>query len=676
MTVDGEPHLTSNGHTPVHLEEELDRLRRRVAELEQIVAQGQQESRFSHFFRRTLDMLCIVGLDGRFKELNPLWEKTLGYPLAEMVDQPFIEFVHPDDKPATLEVAGRISDTNTDIITFENRYLCKDGSYRSLMWTSTMANGMIYATARDVTEQRKLEAALRDQTTLLRLILEEMSDGVIATDGKGDFPVFNAAAMRMFGSGQTDEGADAWAATYGNYLPDMVTPFPTADLPMVRALHGETTANIEMFVRHAAAPEGLWALINGYPLRDPGGAVKYGVVVCRDITAQKRSEEIMRIYAETVKHMPTGMIVLHLEQADDPATLRLIAANARAQEFTGVELEAEVGRLFGEIFPDALTSGPAAIYAEVVRTGQSRDLGEARFKDDRVGERVFSIKAFPLPNQRVSVVFENITERKQAEAHMGRLAAIIETTTDYVGMADAQGLTRYINPAGRRLLGIGADEPVEGIPVGEFSAERVRPALVEQVMPAVLRDGFWSGETLLLHRNGSEIPVSQVIIVHKTPDGEIDVLSTIIRDITAQKRAEEALRQSIAQEETIRAQQAALAELSTPLIPLSERVVVMPLIGSVDSRRAQMVMDTLLQGIAASHADVAILDITGVSVVDTQVANVFVRAAQAVKLLGAQVMITGIRPEVAQTLIGLGVDLSGIITRGSLQSGIALAMKR
>jgi rsbT co-antagonist protein RsbR len=105
-------------------------------------------------------------------------------------------------------------------------------------------------------------------------------------------------------------------------------------------------------------------------------------------------------------------------------------------------------------------------------------------------------------------------------------------------------------------------------------------------------------------------------------------------------------------------------------------VVVLPLIGTVDSRRAQQVMETLLEGVATSRAQVAILDITGVVVVDTQVADALVRAAQAVKLLGAQVVLTGIRPEVAQTLVGLGVDLSGIVTRSTLQSGIAFAIER
>jgi rsbT co-antagonist protein RsbR len=102
--------------------------------------------------------------------------------------------------------------------------------------------------------------------------------------------------------------------------------------------------------------------------------------------------------------------------------------------------------------------------------------------------------------------------------------------------------------------------------------------------------------------------------------------------------------------------------------------MVMPLIGAIDSNRAQQVIETLLAGVASSGATSAILDITGVQIVDTQVANALLRAAQAVKLLGARVVLMGIRPEIAQTLVGLGLDLSGIVTRATLQSGIAFAL--
>jgi rsbT co-antagonist protein RsbR len=189
------------------------------------------------------------------------------------------------------------------------------------------------------------------------------------------------------------------------------------------------------------------------------------------------------------------------------------------------------------------------------------------------------------------------------------------------------------------------------------------------------------GETIRAWETTCRTSSQQIISVSLSasamddPNSGIQGIVCILQDITERKRSEEALRQGIAQEEKIRVQAQMLAELSTPLIPINDAVMVMPLIGAMDSGRAQQVLETLLNGIAGSHADIVILDITGVPIVDTQVANALIHAAQAVKLLGAQVILTGIRPEVAQTLVGLGVDLRNLITHSTLQSGIAATLQ-
>jgi anti-anti-sigma factor len=149
---------------------------------------------------------------------------------------------------------------------------------------------------------------------------------------------------------------------------------------------------------------------------------------------------------------------------------------------------------------------------------------------------------------------------------------------------------------------------------------------------------------------------------------------TFIRDISESKQRE--TERAALHQQVIDAQRDALRELSTPLIPISDEVVILPLIGTIDSQRAQQMMEALLEGVARHQASLVILDITGVSVVDTQVAQAFIQAAQAVRLLGAQVMLTGIQPQIAQTLVHLGADLSGIQTQGSLQAGIAAALQR
>ncbi|WP_437320581.1 PAS domain-containing protein [Sorangium sp. So ce385] len=134
-------------------------------------------------------------------------------------------------------------------------------------------------------------------------------------------------------------------------------------------------------------------------------------------------------------------------------------------------------------------------------------------------------------------------------------------------------------------------------------------------------------------------------------------------DITERKEAE-----LVIQEQSKR-----LRDLSTPLIPITDKVVVMPLVGLVDAQRADQVLSTLLEGLSRHQASVAILDVTGVSLIDSHVASVLVNAAKAVGLLGARVVLTGLRPEVAKTLVKLDVPWGNIVMRGTLHAGIAYA---
>ncbi|WP_434048443.1 MULTISPECIES: AAA family ATPase [Sorangium] len=129
-------------------------------------------------------------------------------------------------------------------------------------------------------------------------------------------------------------------------------------------------------------------------------------------------------------------------------------------------------------------------------------------------------------------------------------------------------------------------------------------------------------------------------------------------------------------EAVIRFQREKIAELSTPLVPITNDVMVMPLIGTLDEERAQEVLQTLLDGATRSRARVVIIDVTGIRAVDERVANALINAANALRLLGAQAVLTGIRGEVARALVGLEVDLTRIVIRGTLQSGIAYAVGR
>jgi len=145
------------------------------------------------------------------------------------------------------------------------------------------------------------------------------------------------------------------------------------------------------------------------------------------------------------------------------------------------------------------------------------------------------------------------------------------------------------------------------------------------------------------------------------------------RDITEHRQAEEANRRL--QDEMLRVKEAALRALSTPLIPIAAGVLAMPLIGDIDPSRAHHILETLLHGVANKRASVAILDATGVTSAGPEVADALVQAAKAVGLLGAQVILTGIQPALAQALTSLDVTLSNVVTRSTLEDGIAFAMR-
>lgn len=141
----------------------------------------------------------------------------------------------------------------------------------------------------------------------------------------------------------------------------------------------------------------------------------------------------------------------------------------------------------------------------------------------------------------------------------------------------------------------------------------------------------------------------------------------------AERQTAEAERARL-QEEMIQAQRATLEELSSPLIPLSDRIVLLPLIGTIDSRRAEQILRTLLHGVAARHAELVIVDMSGVRVVDTYVARAIVDATTGVRLLGARVALAGLRADVAQTLARIGVSFEMVIFYASLQEALEAAL--
>ena len=281
-------------------------------------------------------------------------------------------------------------------------------------------------------------------------------------------------------------------------------------------------------------------------------------------------------------------------------------------------------------------------------------------------------------HSEVLVVMEPIGERLQMEQAMANAQQRFEVLSHAAGLVvyEYDVLAGHLEWSGEltNVLGYAPSEMNGGVDRWE---SRIHPDdhgySMRLFVQAEELCGPYEVEYRFRHKNGSYVWLLDRGFFFGE-NGKATRMIGMMQDISARKAAE--MDRLNMQEEIIRAQQDALRELNSPLIPVSDDTVVMPLIGTIDSRRAQDVMENLLQGIEQNHASVAIIDITGVPVVDTQVANALIQAAQAAQLLGAKVALTGIRPEVAQTLVGLGVDLSGILTLATLQSGIAYALRQ
>ena len=303
-----------------------------------------------------------------------------------------------------------------------------------------------------------------------------------------------------------------------------------------------------------------------------------------------------------------------------------------------------------------------------------------------------TLLAFAVRQQliRLSGTYAGVlgAEREQREL----LDVTLRSIGDAVITTDSEAAVTFMNGVAETLTGWKGDE-ARGQSLAEVFRivnERTREA-VESPADRVLREGAVVGlanHTILVGKGGVERPIDDSGAPIKDGRGNVVGVVLVFRDIT-QRKVEEQERERLEaesreaetarlalQDEVIRMQRARLEELSTPLIPLSREIVVMPLVGTVDTERATLILDALSRGVTTSGAGFAVIDITGVPAVDTHVAGVLVRAAQTVRLLGAEVVLTGIRPGVAQTLVGLGVELGGLVTRKDLRSGVEYALSR
>jgi rsbT co-antagonist protein RsbR len=208
-------------------------------------------------------------------------------------------------------------------------------------------------------------------------------------------------------------------------------------------------------------------------------------------------------------------------------------------------------------------------------------------------------------------------------------------------------------------------EEVIGKHLSMFSTEEDKKKhVVEQELDEATQHGRFEGGGWRVRKDGTKFWEDEIISALRDTNNKVIGFVKVSHDATDKRK----------QQDTIAQQRLDLIELSTPVMQLWEGVLALPIIGTLDSDRSNVVMDNLLSAITKTGASVAILDISGVPTVDTTVAQHLMKTMQAAKLMGADCIISGIRPEIAQTMVHLGIDLTEVKTRSSMARALAEAL--
>ena len=275
------------------LEERFGVQAARLVQTDEALRQEVQErqraqTQLEQFFAVTPSLLCIAGLDGYFKRLNPSFSKILGYEDAELLATPFVDFIHPDDRAATQVEVARLAEGETTIA-FENRYRCQDGRYRWFSWyaTASWQEGLIYAAARDVTGQKQLEQDLTQERNFIAAVSDTVGALVVVLDRAGQIVRFNKACEQI--SGYTvDEvcGQAVWHVL-----------IPSTDREEVQNIFQQLkqAQTPNHYENHWLCKDGTRRLISwsNTLLKDAAGGVEYVIGTGIDVTEQRQNEQAL-----------------------------------------------------------------------------------------------------------------------------------------------------------------------------------------------------------------------------------------------------------------------------------------------------------------------------------------------------------------------------------------------
>ena len=250
-------------------------------------------------------------------------------------------------------------------------------------------------------------------------------------------------------------------------------------------------------------------------------------------------------------------------------------------------------------------------------------------------------------------------------ARLRDLEAMLDSITDYaIFTLDMDGNVASWRAPAQALLGYEAHE-ILGRPISTFYTEEdQRTRLVEHELTSARQTGRFEIERMRVRKNGEQFWASVILTPIPDEAGAVTGYAKVVRDITERREFEQRLQR----------QRDEILELSTPVIQVWDKVLVLPLIGTLDTIRAARLTEALLEKIADSQSEVVIIDISGVPTIDTQVAQHLMKTVQAAALMGSVSIMSGVRPETAQAMVHLGIDLGQLHSRHTLGDALQLAL--
>lgn len=379
-------------------------------------------------------------------------------------------------------------------------------------------------------------ARLRQGEAHYRQLVATLPAALYVCDAKGYITLYNQAAVELWGR-EPVIGKEMWCGSQRLLRPDGSPLLLDASPMAVTLREGRPVRGQEIIVER---PDGTRRVVAPYtdPIFDEQGNLVGAINMLMDVTEQRAAETVRSHMAAIVRGSGDAIVSKDL-------TGKILSWNHAAEHVFGYTAEEAVGQSIMMLIPPDRRSEETAILNRVSRGERIEHFETVRIA--KGGRQVHvSLTVSPVHDGAgrvvgASKIARDITEARAATRERDRLQAVLEATPDLVAITNAAGRIRYINPAGRRMIGLEPGENPLGRPLTDLYSEASAALIQQTAMPAAARDQTWEGETFIRSRDGTETPVSQVLIAHTSPQGEVEVYSTVARDITERRRAEAVL---------------------------------------------------------------------------------------------------------------------------------------